>query len=74
VDADQPRPVGADVSEAVWHVGRSDHDVTWAALDGFLSDVYADVAFENDERLVLGVAVQLRPLSRVVIHEEERDR
>jgi hypothetical protein len=74
VDAHQPCPPGAEVSEAVRDAGRADDDVAGPALDGLIADPDKDVAFQDDESLVVGVVVQLGSLAGLVVHEEERHR
>src|SRR5215468_510891 len=73
MDANQLRPIRAKVEEPVRDIRWTDDDVAWPAFDGLLADLYQDVAFQDDERLVVGVVVQLRPLTWLVMHDEERD-
>src|SRR6266567_865411 len=74
VDANQPGAAGSEVGEAVRHAGRADDDVARPALDGFVADLYQNVAVQDDEGLVVGMMVQLGSLAGLIVHEEERHR
>ncbi len=66
-----PGPAGAKVGEAMRDAGRADDDVAGPAFDRFLADPDQDAALQDDEGLVVRVMMQLGPLTRPVVHEEE---
>ena len=60
VDANQPGLARAEVGEAVRDVRWPDDDVAWPAFDGLVTHLDQDAALQDDERLVVGMVVQLR--------------
>src|SRR3712207_5860000 len=66
------RPSAAD--ELVRGAARDHDDVAGRRLDRALTDGEEDVALLDDERLLVGVPVQLRTGAGPVVAEEERDR
>src|SRR5215470_17093602 len=74
VDTDEPGRARPAVGEAVRGAGRADDDVPGATFEALVADPDQDVALQDDEGLVVGVAMQVGPLPGLVVHEEERHR
>src|SRR6266516_3100111 len=74
VDAHEPGRARPAVGEAVRDAGRADDDVSGTAFEALVADPDQDAALQDDEGLVVGVVMQVRPLAGPVVHEEERHR
>src|SRR5215468_891744 len=74
VDAHESGRARPAVGEAVRGAGRADDDVAGAALEALVADPDQDVSLQDDEGLVVGVAMQVGPVAGLVVHEEERHR
>jgi hypothetical protein len=70
VDAYEVRASRAVVDELVRRSRRDDHDVARPGLQAFLAVLEGEIAVDDDPRLVVGMAVQARALTRLAVVED----
>ena len=73
MDADDVESIAADVLELVWSFGRDDRDIAGADVDVLAVRREPRLSGADDPGLGIGMLVEVRPLTRLVVDEEERD-
>jgi hypothetical protein len=73
MDANELGAARAVVGELVRRPGRDDHDVSSGCIKFLVAGVEGEVSFEDDPRLVVGVAVQPGAVTGIPLVEDERN-